>query len=331
MLGKLLPASWPLSGRGQDHLFAPIPGGLGGSTRLLASIYNVYRNALPDEPITPAHKHFGALVDDTLGLGAPGLDAINGLDLKRVRSAYVCCFEPTEHFQPDLSQWRYDAEFKDKLLETRARLIEELTPYVAEERAQRAHLSRFWECMETPVDIAGASLMQLIQQMSPDDWHEIVLRWNWDHGVDELDWITRQPDCDRATAAYALCRGNPDFVATRPKPAEHRGRWDYSGFVLALASRLENGFYVTADLSLDLNMTARAAFSQRIAAARATGVSPWQLPGDLLTYPGVRAHRPKYTLCDGSVHFHYEYWLDHVAPSPRHPKVHRFIGLMPAQ
>ena len=48
--------------------------------------------------------------------------------------------------------------------------------------------------------------------------------------------------------------------------------------------------------------------------ARDTGESPWQLPEDLLDDAGVRPHAPKYAVTDGAAHFHYEYWLKHLAP-----------------
>ncbi len=327
MLGQILPATWPLSGRTHDHLFALAPEGLSAPAQMLASVYRIYRDALPDEALPPSHRYFGALVEQMLGLRAGRLESASGLELKRVRSAYGCCFEPNERFQFALSQWRHEPEFEALLLETRERLIAELIPYRAQERAQRARLSRYWECAQTPIDIEGDTTLDLVKQMAPDDWHEIALRWNWDDGISELDWITAQPDCDRATALYALCRGNPGYVAANPRHPEPEGRWDTSGFVLALASRLENGLYVKAELGLDLNLRARAAFARELAAARATGVSPWQLPEDLIDHPG-RAHRPRYTLGDGGVHYHYEYWLRHLARATPRPKIQRFVGLL---
>jgi Domain of unknown function (DUF4274) len=322
MLGKLIPAAWPLSGRAHDALFQPMPGGVGAPAPLLAAIYRFHADALPDEPDPPAHRRFRAMIEGLLGLGAPGLDRIGGLELKRARAAYVCCFERAERFQLELAQWRYEPQFRQELVEAREGLIEELIPYAAVERERRARLSRYWECMQTPIDLHGDTLLDLIRQMAPDDWHEMVLRWNWEHGAAPLDWITSQPDCDRATAIVALCRGNPGYVAT------HRGaRGGAAGFVLALASRLENGFYMKADLSLDLPLRTRAMFARELAQARATRVSPWQLPDDLLLHPGRRQARPRYTLNDGQVHYHYDHWLAQLAAPPR-ARARSLIGLL---
>lgn len=327
MLGNVLPVAWPFPARVHDHLFAPSPEGATVPARYLAGIYAIYRDALPDEPAPPCYKHFNTLAEQIVGLGAP-IEAASGLELKRLRSAYTCCFERSERFLAALPQWRHDPEFKQRLEEIRQRLIADLIPYRAEEKAQRARLSRYWECMQAPIDIAGETLLDLVQQMSPDDWHEMVLRWDWDDGVAELDWITSQPDCDRATALLALCRGNPGYVATHSRPPEPEGRWDVNGFVLAVASRLENGFYMKAELGLELKLRMRAAFARELELARDTGVSPWQIPGELLDHEGVRGHQPKYTLSGGAVHYHYDHWLTHIARPQRQRSIHRFIGLL---
>ena len=53
-------------------------------------------------------------------------------------------------------------------------------------------------------------------------------------GVAELEWITAQRTCDRATAVFALCSGSPGEVATRRTRHD-----DHAGFVRELAARIE--------------------------------------------------------------------------------------------
>jgi hypothetical protein len=77
---------------------------------------------------------------------------------------------------------------------------------------------------------------------------------------------------------------------------------------------MENGFYPVADLRLALSMRTRAQYAAELEAARATNESPWRIPEGLLDWEGVRAHQPKYAITDGRLHYHYEYWLKHVAP-----------------
>jgi hypothetical protein len=297
----------PLPACAHDHLFSRF-GRVGAPPQVLNTIYHQYRDAMPDEFVPPQHEYFRALVDRIIGVNWRRLD---GIELRRIGSAYVCCFERAEAFEFQLALWRVDSEFRRLLIETRERLIGELMPLAAAESARRAHFSRWKECLAAPLDIEASSLLGLIQQMDPDDWHEIVLGWDWNTGVAELEWITAQRACDRATAVFALCSGAPGEVATK---RTRRDEDDHSGFIRELAARIEGGFYQNAELGLQLPMRQRLAFEAELEAARATGVSPWQIPAGLMSFEGVRPHRPKYAVSNGRAHFEYEYWLQHLAP-----------------
>jgi len=306
MLGSLLSRLVQhLPGHTHDHLFTPYAPN-GAPAQVLARIYHQYGDALADDVVPPQHLQFRALVQTILGASPVGLVALEGVNLKRVCSAYVACFERSEPYQFQLALWRADPVFRNALIEARERVTAALAANAAAEQARRKHYARWSECMAEPLDLRGETLLDLIRQMRPDDWHELTLRWNWDHGVVELNWITSQRDCDRATAVFALCAGNPGDIATRTSTY-------YSGFVRTLAARLENGFYPVADIAIDLTSRQRLAFERELSVARATGESPWQLPEGLLEHPGVRRHQPKYAITDGRLHYHYDYWLAHLA------------------
>lgn len=306
MLGSLLTRLVQhLPGHSHDHLFTPYAPD-GAPAQVLAQLYHQYGDAPADEPVPPQHTHFRALVQRILGPAPVGLTALDGLDLRRVCSAYVACFERSEPYQFQLSLWRNDPAFRALLIETRESVIAALEDHAAAEEARRKHYSRWQECLAEPLDIRGDTMLDLICRMSPDDWHELALNWNWDHGVVELNWITSQRACDRATALYILCSGRPGEIATRVSTY-------CAGFVRTVAARLENGFYPVADLVLDLRERDRAAFQRELDAARSTGQSPWLLPEGLLDHPGMRRHAPKYSVTDGRLHYHYEYWLEHIA------------------
>jgi hypothetical protein len=307
MLGSLLSrlVQHHVPGDAYDHLFTPYAPN-GAPAQVLARIYHQYGAALADEMVPPQHRHFRALVDEIVAGDALAMAKLDGLLLKRVNSAYVVCFERFEPCQFQLTLWRGEPDFRARLVEAREAVTADLTANAAAEAARRTHFSRWKECIAAHIDIRGDTLLDLVRRMQPDDWHELVLRWNWDHGVAELNWITSQRECDRATAVYALCKGEPGEVAT------HSSSY-YAGFVRAVAARLENGFYPRAELGLDLRLRDRDACQRQLDIARATGESPWQLPDGLLDHPGVRRHAPKYTISDGQLHYHYEYWLAHVA------------------
>lgn len=305
MFAKLLSRLVPLPASAHDHLFTTFAPE-GAPPQVLNTIYHQYRDAMPDEFVPPQHLRYRALVDHIIGRNWRRLD---GIELRRVSSAYVTCFERSEAFEFQLALWRVDPDFRRLLSETRAQLIAELMPMAAAESARRAHFARWNECLAAPLDLEAPDLLGQIKQMGPDDWHEIVLRWNWDWGVAELNWITSQRACDRATAVFALCAGAPGDVATRHERRED----DYGWFVRDVAARLESGFYLHAELGLDLPMRQRLAFESELAAARLTGVSPWQLPNDLVTHAGARAHQPKYSVSERRAHYAYEYWLQQLA------------------
>lgn len=310
MFAKLLSRLVPLPASAHDHLFTTFAPE-GAPPQVLNTIYHQYRDAMPDEPVPPQHAHYRALVDRIIGRNWRRLD---GVELRRVSSAYVTCFEQAEAFEFQLALWRVDPEFRRLLIETREQLIAELIPLAAAESARRAHFARWRECLAAPLDIEAPDLLGLIRQMAPDDWHEITLHWDWNLGTAELEWITAQRTCDRATAVFVLCSGAPGDVAIQ---RARRDEDDHGPFVRNLAARLEGGFYPNAELSLNLPMRQRLAFEAELAAARATGVSPWQLPPDLVTHEGRHEHSPKYAVSDGRAHYEYQYWLKHLAPAKR--------------
>ncbi len=309
MFAKILSRLVPLPASTHDHLFTTFAPD-GAPPQVLNTIYHQYRAALPDERVPPQHLHFRALVDRIIGKNWRRLD---GIELRRVGSAYICCFERSEAFEFQLALWRVDPEFRRLLTETRAQLVADLIPLAAAESARREHFSRWKECLAAPLDIDAPDLLGLIRKMSPDDWHEIALHWDWSNGIVELDWITTQRACDRATALFVLCSGAPGEVATNRVRQENEA---HSGFIRDLAARLEGGFFPNAELGLAVSMRQRQTFDAELATARATGVSPWRLPADLLTHEG-RRHHPKYAASDGQAHFEYEWWLANHAAKPK--------------
>jgi hypothetical protein len=154
--------------------------------------------------------------------------------MAHLNAAYIACFERDDAFQVLLRVWRNDAAFCARLSEVRQCVIAELVANAEAEAARRAHFSRWQECLDTPLDLKGATLLDLIRQMRADDWHQIALGWDWNDSVEELDWIAGQRLCDRATAVYILCVGWPGDLATgKPRP--------HGPFIRDVAARLEGG------------------------------------------------------------------------------------------
>src|SRR5690606_39845314 len=109
------------------------------------AMYHQYGAAMPDALLTSQRLQFRALVDRIIGANWRRLD---GIELRRVSSAYVTCFERAEAFEFQLALWRVDPEFRRLLSETREQLIAELIPLAAAESARRVYFSRWKECLE---------------------------------------------------------------------------------------------------------------------------------------------------------------------------------------
>lgn len=286
---------------------------------LLACTYGQYRGSDRDS-VPVAYKYYSKFVEDILkDAKADKFEGLSDRHWWLLRSAHACCYERSQAFTHVLQNTR-DPWFAKRLVDTRLQLLPERAAEWGERERRRVHYRRRSECMEASLDITGATDADLLQQMTPDDWHQIVMNWNWDNGVSVLSWITSQPTCDRGTAAIAFFRGDPCHYAASSEPPQRHSdpAWDYGGFIYALAGRLESGFYAKSELApFQKERGIRQEYYQNsLEVLRATGRSPWLLPEDLISRPAVRVHTPKYDVNEGRFYFHYEYWLKHIAPPP---------------
>jgi hypothetical protein len=268
-------------------------------------------------PLDPETRHFHELLHAIIRpkehvLGAPAIAP----HLRKAQAAYVCCFGRSAMFREQLRAFRFQS-FRDVLIDTRRRLMAELVPDRAALRAHRQRVSRLRECWAAPLDVKGETTLDIVMQLTPDDWHEIALHWNWDQGVEVLNWITSQPTCDRATAMIILTRANLAQVAEQSAagpPTENEWRFCWN-----LAQRVRAGAFTKTGLAFGVSPGEVKGMKATLAQARATGREPWLLPDSLLD-EGTRKHKPRYTYRDGrtpAIGWQYDYWLDHVAPPKR--------------
>ena len=136
MFAKLLSRLVPLPASAHDHLFTTFAPE-GAPPQVLNTIYHQYRDAMPDEAVPPQHMHYRGLVDRIIGANWRRLD---GIELRRVGSAYVTCFERSEAFEFQLALWRADPDFRRMLMDARERLIAELMPLAAAEKQFRFYV-----------------------------------------------------------------------------------------------------------------------------------------------------------------------------------------------
>ena len=65
-----------------------------------------------------------------------------------------------------------------------------------------------------PADEIKAALIGWMSQQTPVHWHAVARQWHVEHGIEPLEWILSQPDCDRATAAMLFWRATPETILT---------------------------------------------------------------------------------------------------------------------
>ena len=59
-----------------------------------------------------------------------------------------------------------------------------------------------------PRDVVAAQI-EWLETADPDEWHRVVLDFNWGEPLWLLDWIVKQPVCDLATALTVFWVGQP--------------------------------------------------------------------------------------------------------------------------
>jgi Domain of unknown function (DUF4274) len=177
-------------------------------------------------------------------------------------------------------------------------------------RLQRMkYFGRIHECAAVPIDIVGDTGPSIVAQMTPDDWHEIALRWNWDVPPDALEYIIEQPQCDVATAVVTIFKGRAvEFIDL---PASYNISMP-KVFTMA-AENINSNFYANHELDFgtdeyDLHQW-KTDFDELIA----TGKYPWMFSHNLLDRKS-KVHNPKYTVQDGHFIYDYKYWLENLAP-----------------
>lgn len=305
MLDRLFSRRPP--GPEHDRLFRRvegIPSHLPAET--LGAVWGIAIQSVNSGANAPRDVHFKKLVD---WLHAQFPDGMTGQYLRRYQTAYICCYDTYAIFAEELRVWQRDNVFRDLLVRTRHELLSALIE--EDQRFQDyQRTNRHPECWATPIDLPGETVLDQVKQMSRDDWHEIALTWNWDHGCEVLAWITAQPDCDLATAVWVLFHTNAGDVAQYWDHGHHDG---VAVMSREIVERIGTGFYRRADFSV--GEMKRDWVDREIARLHAKGVAPWtSVPADLFDRVSANGkHQPKYTSVDPKIVYAYDYWLQNLA------------------
>lgn len=101
------------------------------------------------------------------------------------------------------------------------------------------------------IDISDIDIGWMLRHSTPAFWHVFAPKFSdIDHGarLDLLDWVIRQPDCDRATAAaiFLLCDGPRILV-----DPDHRDPAILVALCSEIAARAQDGWFKAQTFALD--------------------------------------------------------------------------------
>ena len=165
-------------------------------------------------------NHSGREINNFLADRAMTLDTMGPAEKAYVEAVYAACFCKGPVFDQAKRRLSDPAQIAH-LDALRAVVAEEMTAATKRQSVGRDHYARKPECDAAPIDLHGADNIAIAAQMSPDDWHEIALTWNWGHDPAVLMWIAAQPTCDRAHRRRHLLPGRAQLSRRRP-PARPR-------------------------------------------------------------------------------------------------------------
>jgi len=86
----------------------------------------------------------------------------------------------------------------------------------------------------------------------PDDWHRVVLDFNWGEPLYVLDWIVRQPQCDIATAQTVFWKGEPAaWLADEGQADSEPNGFSYLNQKICeyIATRIRKGGYSRSEIA----------------------------------------------------------------------------------
>jgi hypothetical protein len=248
------------------------------------------------ESADQVHQIFVREVKNVLqqnGLASPS--NMKGVAWLETQAVYACCFQPRSKFDAALAQ------IKNPSLLTRLRA---LRPLVIDGKvADRAKYERIRLEQEaaqaakkpgkTPAPAADD-----IHQMTPDDWHQIALTWNWDSEPHILWQIANQPNCDAATAMVIFGQADPTYYFEEGTQHNERNEMR-KGNLIRIAKNLSNGFYKSNRILLegeDVRWWREGA--EVISAQRLDGIN---IPTSIFATAGKLRHKPSVSSQDGAL------------------------------
>ena len=135
-----------------------------------------------------------------------------------------------------------------------------------------------------PQDAMDDAPMKWLAAHGPDEWHQVVISWNWDGGYSVFSWIAAQPACDRATAQFLIIYSEPMFHIRYPnREAVKAFALDGYDFLALMIERWNTGFYSRGEIASeepDFIKKVQRAYRNALTVLPSDQL-PWRLHDDL--------------------------------------------------
>lgn len=173
---------------------------------------------------------------------------------------------------------------------------------------QMEMMMEYWGDPDVLIVPAGETdqIIEWLKGQTPDTWHQVVMRWNYDYGDKVLAWILDQDACDRGTAARVfLVEGCGHWLwealseeGAKPDPS-HVCRIVLRNWHSYKTGEF-NGHYDDGVPEALLDLAAKNGESSECAG------TPYK---EILAYEGRRAPNSKYESEDGKIVIAMDYWM----------------------
>jgi hypothetical protein len=135
--------------------------------------------------------------------------------------------------------------------------------------------------------LAVPRMIDYLRARTPEDWHFVCDKLNWDSSVPVIQWILDQQNCDKATAAMMFWRCSPDYYLGFPNrdavAADPNARFnlDNFDFAMKLVDRWNSGYYSRGTIAFVPEPPNAYVQYQQVAAKYVAQGLPWDVEPDI--------------------------------------------------
>jgi hypothetical protein len=173
------------------------------------------------------------------------------------------------------------------------------------------------EYQKSKVPFHQQPVLEQVQAMNKDDWHNLVRTLNFDTGEKTMAWLIAQKDLDRGTAIRFVMESELLGDLSNP-PVQKRPKGNgYDALVYDTVQNIISGHYSDHAFAAFDDPDDFDVFESIRAEAAQKGGPRFDIPRAVFAHQGTRVPRPRYAF-DGNnkIVYDYEYWKSDVRGKP---------------